>query len=198
MAPSGPNRNGCQFMVCLDQCEAFDSNSVAFGRVVSGLLVRLGLCGSRAFFTICIRCPAGVLLACCSLGGGFLLYGDVRSCSKGSFVVVPRTVPLQGQCRTRRVHVVAHGCCPSPAARVHALLTRCLIVLLGTSRRTLCACMLPSVGMPRPSWTAGCCRHRTVHPSCPHPASPGLLLPPPLCTGRRNLRPWRVRSCTGC
>ncbi len=44
MAASAPNRNGCQFMVCLEACEAFDSTAVAFGRVVSGLRVRASVC----------------------------------------------------------------------------------------------------------------------------------------------------------
>ena len=134
-------------------------------------------------------CSAGVLLSWSSFVGWE---------GRFEYVAVPRAVPLQGQCRAHRLHVVAHGCCPSPAPFAPiSPLVRCLIASLGTSRRTLCGCMLPSVGMPRPSWTAGCCLHRTAHPSCPLPASPGLLSPPPLCTGRRNLRPFRVRGCTG-
>ena len=39
MANSGPDSNGCQFMITLSACESLDGKHVVFGRVVEGMKV---------------------------------------------------------------------------------------------------------------------------------------------------------------
>ncbi len=58
MAAAGPDRNGCQFMVCLATHEALDGSSVAFGRVVSGLRVRVACVWRAQRCGRCLACAA--------------------------------------------------------------------------------------------------------------------------------------------